>query len=199
MRTNACILIIEDEMITATSIAELLQAEDYSIIGIARDAEKAMLLSSKSAEPPSVIICDINIIGTMQGVALAAHLKDLYKCEVIFLTAYSDQKTLQAAFALEPTMYVVKPYNDAQILVALQMAFHKLYKKEKFKLTSKLLLTEREKEIAQLVGQGLSSKQISWKLSISVETVKTHRKRMLSKNGINNFPQLVFMMQQTVE
>lgn len=196
MNKNASILIIEDEMITATSIAELLEEEDYNVIGIARDAGKAMLLSSQSAEAPSVIICDVNIIGSMKGVELAAQLKRLYQCEVIFLTAYSDTKTLQDAFALDPVMYVVKPYNDAQLLVALQLAFHKLYQKQQQSPASALILTERETEIARLVANGLSSKQLARKLGISIETVKTHRRRMLAKNNINSFPQLVFMMNQ---
>ena len=198
MQDCCAILIIEDEMITATSIAELLQEEDYQVIGIARDAKKALLLSNQSENPPSIIICDINIMGEVKGIELAFQLKELYHCEIIFLTAYSDQKTLQGAFDLDPVMYVVKPFTDAQLLVAMQLAFHKIFKKSKLTPTSKIILTEREQDIAQLVAQGLSSKQIGRKLNISIETVKTHRRNMLSKNGINNFPQLIFMMQASI-
>ena len=196
MQDCCAILVVEDEMITATSIVELLEGEDYEVIGIARDAQKALLMCSQSASPPSIIICDINIDGPTKGVELAAQLKELYYCEIIFLTAYSDQKTLAGAFELEPIMYVVKPFTDAQLLVALQLGFHKILKKSAPLNISSLSLTEREKEIAQLVAQGLSSKQIGRKLSISIETVKTHRRRMLAKNGIKNFPQLIFMLQQ---
>jgi len=197
MQDSCSILVIEDEMITATSIVELLKDEDYEVMGIARDAQKALLMCNQAETPPSIIICDINIIGAIKGVELAAQLKELYQCEIIFLTAYSDQKTLGGAFELEPVMYVVKPFTDAQLLVALQLGFHKMLKKSTFSSTSTLLLTEREKEIAHLVAHGLSSKQIGRKLNISIETVKTHRRRMLSKNSIKNFPQLVFLMQQT--
>lgn len=171
-----------------------MEEEDYTTIGIAKDAAKALLLSSQSPEPPGVIICDINIKGPIQGVELAAQLKELYNCEIIFLTAYSDAITLDAAFAQKPIMYVVKPYTDAQLLVALQMAFHKIYHKEKTGVQSRLDLTHREKEIAQLVAQGLSSKEICRKLTISIETVKTHRRRMLHKNNLNSFPHLVYLM-----
>ncbi|MEI9955264.1 MAG: hypothetical protein WDM90_02925 [Ferruginibacter sp.] len=50
-------------------------------------------------------------------------------------------------------MYVVKPYTDVQLLVALQMAFHKIYNKEKSIALTRLELTEREKEIALLVAK----------------------------------------------
>lgn len=194
MNEKDTVLIVEDELITAESISELLAEEDYKIIGVAKDANTALRLCNKSEEPPQVIICDINIKGNVKGVELAQQLKKLYGCEIIFLTAYSDTKTLESAFETNPIMYVVKPYNDTQLLVAVQMAFHKLFKKEKLVAQKKLDLTEREKEIAGLVAQGHSSKQIARNLSISIETVKTHRRRMLQKNNISSFPHLVYLM-----
>jgi DNA-binding NarL/FixJ family response regulator len=193
METSAAILIVEDEMITATSIAELLEGDEHNVIGIARDAAKALLISSQTKFAPAIVICDINIIGEINGVELATQLKDLYDCEIIFLSAYSDQRTLKNAFGADPIMYVIKPYSDTQLLVALQMAFHKIYEKQK-PHSSTLILTNREKEIAQLVAQGLSSKQISRRLNISIETVKTHRRRMLAKNNISSFPQLIYLL-----
>jgi DNA-binding NarL/FixJ family response regulator len=194
MNEKDTVLIVEDELITAESISELLAEEDYKVIGVAKDADTALRLCSESEEPPQVIICDINIKGTVKGIELAGQLKKLYACEIIFLTAYSDAKTLQSAFETDPVMYVVKPYNDTQLLVAVQMAFHKLFKKGKFLVEKKLDLTEREREIAQLVANGFSSKQIANRLGIGIETVKTHRRRMLQKNNINSFPHLVYLM-----
>lgn len=194
MNEKDTVLIIEDELITAESISELLAEEDYKIIGVAKDANSALQLCSDSEEPPQVIVCDINIKGSIKGVELAAQLKKLYGCEIIFLTAYSDAKTLQSAFETGPVMYVVKPYNDTQLLVAVQMAFHKLFKKGKFVAEKKLDLTKREKEIAQLVANGFSSKQIASRLVISIETIKTHRRRMLQKNNVSSFPHLVYLM-----
>lgn len=194
MNEKDTVLIIEDELITAESISELLAEEDYNVVGIAKDANTALRLCRESEEPPQVIVCDINIKGTVQGVELAGQLKKLYDCEIIFLTAYSDTKTLESAFETDPVMYVIKPYNDTQLLVAVQMAFHKLFKKEKSVAEKKLDLTEREKEIAQLVANGFSSKQIANRLTISIETVKTHRRRMLQKNNISSFPHLVYLM-----
>lgn len=194
MNEKDTVLIIEDELITAESIAELLAEEDYYIIGLAKDADTALRLCRQAEEPPQVIICDINIKGSVNGVELAAQLKNLYGCQIIFLTAYSDAKTLQSAFETDPVMYVVKPYNDTQLLVAVQMAFHKLFKKGKFVAEKKLDLTKREKEIAQLVANGFSSKQIANRLAISIETIKTHRRRMLQKNNVSSFPHLVYLM-----
>lgn len=194
MKDTASILIVEDELITAESIAELLAEEEYIIAGIARDAPAALRICRQSPMLPQVIICDINIKGDVKGVALATQLRELFGCEIIFLTAYSDTRTLEAAFEAAPVMYVVKPYRDTQLLVAVQMAFHKIFRKNSPGGNNALLLTEREKEIAQLVAGGFSSKQIARKLNISVETVKTHRRRMLQKNNLSSFPHLVYLM-----
>lgn len=191
---HSSVLIIEDELITAEAIAQLLREEEYEVAGIAGDATSAIHICNTAAKLPSVIICDIRIKGEMNGIELAAELKKKYQCEIIFLTAFADTKTLNAAFKTEPVMYVVKPYADKQLLVAVQMAFHKIFNREKVRSSTSLVLTDREKEIAGLVAQGFSSKQVSSKLNISIETVKTHRRRMLQKNNISSFPHLVYLL-----
>ncbi len=192
MIKSASILVVEDELITAESIFELLEQEDFKMIGVAKDAATAFQLCDK--EIPQVVVCDINIKGEINGIELAKLLKQKFGCQIVFLTAYTDIRTVESAAAVEPVMYVIKPYNDVQLLVAVQMAFHRLYKKQMPKINEQLQLTGREREIASFVAQGFSSKEIAKKLFISEETVKTHRRRMLQKNNINNFPQLIYMM-----
>ncbi|KIC89232.1 DNA-binding response regulator [Flavihumibacter sp. ZG627] len=192
MIKSASILVVEDELITAESIFELLEQEDFKMIGVAKDAVTAFQLCEK--EIPQVVVCDINIKGEINGIELAKLLKKKFGCLVVFLTAYTDIRTVESAAAVDPVMYVIKPYNDVQLLVAVQMAFHRLYKSQMPKISEQLQLTGREREIASLVAQGFSSKEIAKKLFISEETVKTHRRRMLQKNNINNFPQLIYMM-----
>lgn len=192
MNISESVLIVEDELISAMSISELLEQEDYIIAGIAKDADTAMRICSEKT--PQVVICDINIKGSVNGIELAKQIREMYNSQVVFLTAYTDTSTVESAAATDPVMYVIKPYNDRQLLVAVQMAFHRLYKNRLPIRNSSLLLTSREMEIAQLVAQGMSSKQIAAQLFISEETVKTHRRRMLQKNNLNNFPQLIYLL-----
>lgn len=195
-KKNPSILIIEDELITATNLEELLLTEDYDVIGIAASAEEAFDLLKKASDDPDIILCDININGAVKGTELAATIKEQYQCEVIFITAYADQKTIANAFASEPVMYIVKPFTDTQVLVAVQMAMLKRYNRKAEQAAIKLELTEREKEIALLVAQGLTSKQVAKKLFLSVETIKTHRRKMMQKNGVSNFPHLIYLLNQ---
>jgi DNA-binding NarL/FixJ family response regulator len=194
MNTANNILIVEDELIIANAIAELLTDEEYEVLGIAKSATEALAICRTGEAFPAVVLCDINIKGDVNGAELALQLRQEFDAEIIFLTAYSDTKTLQQAFAANPVMYLVKPYNDTQLLVAVQMAFHKFIKRQTARNYPKLDLTEREKEIARLIAEGLTSKQVARQLFISIETVKTHRRRMLQKNNLSNFPHLVYIM-----
>jgi CheY-like chemotaxis protein len=112
MSTTNNILIVEDELIIANSIAELLTDEEYEVMGIAKSAAEAFMLCRNGDAVPAVVLCDINIKGDIKGPELALQLKEEFDAEIIFLTAYSDSKTLQQAFAADPVMYLVKPYNS---------------------------------------------------------------------------------------
>jgi len=195
IQKDKTILIIEDELITGEDIVELLKEEEYHVAGPFKSAAETLAFCEKTSTAPAIALCDINIKGPVNGTILARQLKEKYGCEIIFLTAYSDSQSIVAAYESEPVMYVVKPFTETQLLVSVQIAFNKILEKEKVYEKGKLVLTNREKEIALLIAEGLSSKQVADKLEISIETVKTHRKSMLRKNNINNFPQLLYMMQ----
>jgi len=195
MHITETILIVEDEFITAALISDILSEEGFHIMGPVKSAAEAVALCEKSTILPDVALCDIHIKGNESGIALAQTLQSRFHCAIVFLTAFTDAPTLKAAFALKPVMYVTKPFSETQLLVAVRMAmFHLLEQRSGKPSSTTLLLTNREKEIVALVQNGFSSKQIAHRLHISIETVKTHRKRMLQKNGLNSISQLVFLL-----
>lgn len=189
------ILIIEDEFVIAESIAALLTDEAYHVLGIAANYAEAKDYFEKSPLP-YLIICDINLKGGEHGVELITKLRQNYDFEVIFLTVRSDTKTVHDAISASPVTYLIKPFTDKQLLVTLQIATHKVYNKLKCDHEN-LDLTQREIEIAQLVSQGFSSKQIALQLFISAETVRTHRRNMLQRNNLRSFSHLVYLLHQS--
>jgi DNA-binding NarL/FixJ family response regulator len=192
------VLVVEDELVTGQTIVELLTDEDYTVMGPAKNAAEAIALCEKGEGWPEVALCDVNLKGKTKGTELAHSLKQRYACEVVFISAYTDRQTLNAAFESEPTMYIVKPFTDTQLLVAVQMALYRKFRKNETGASHTLDLTAREQEIAELVAGGFTSKQIASKLTLSAETVKTHRRRMLQKNNLNSFPQLIYLMNKQV-
>lgn len=191
---NNCILIVEDDPVVASSLAELLTEEGFSIIGPVKTASEAIAACEKNSSWPDIALCDIQLASQVKGTELALTLTQRYACEIIFLTAYADPKTLQQAFESGPVMYLVKPYNNLQLLAAVQMAFHKIFQRKKTGSNTELQLTTREREIVHLVARGLTTRQIAHKIGLSTETVKTHRKNALRRNGLSSIPQLIFLI-----
>ncbi len=118
------VLIVEDEWLVSEEIKELLLKNNFNVIGQAEDAQSAMELVS--SEQPDIAILDINIKGSDDGIDLARKLKDTSGTPVIFLTAYDDNYFLERAKTVDPKAYLVKPFQEKSLVVALKMAFQNM-------------------------------------------------------------------------
>ena len=101
------ILLVEDEIIIASSIQKWLEDINYTVTGIAPSAEKAMMLIEQQI--PDLILMDIMLQGDMDGIDLADKIHEKYSVPIIFLTAYSDENTLERARISGPYGYLLKP------------------------------------------------------------------------------------------
>jgi len=192
---NYPVLIIEDELLIAESVAAYLTEESYQVIGIAANYAEAKDFFQKNPLP-ALIVSDINLKGGENGIEIITRLKQNYDFETIFLTVRTDTKTVHETLSANPVTYLVKPFTENQLLVAMIMATHRMFKKQNSN-NANLELTQREKEIARLVSQGLNSKQVAHQLFISSETVRTHRKNMLQRNNLSSFNQLIYYLNQS--
>lgn len=186
------ILIFEDELIIAESLAELLTDEMFTVAGIASNYSEAKPFFLRSSKP-ELVISDINLKEGENGVEIIHRLRKNYDFEVIYLTIKNDIQTIEEAEETRPFFYLVKPFTSKQLLVTVQMAVNRIYKKRNFGHIP-LELSQRELEIAMLISQGYSSKEIADQLFISTETVRTHRKNMLQRNNLRSFSQLIFLL-----
>src|SRR5215470_9643477 len=116
----ARLLIVEDERIVAQNLANRLQERGYSVVGSVATGEEA--IAAAASEMPDLVLMDISLEGKMRGTEAAAILWKLYQLPVVYLTAYSDQQTLDAAKLSMPFGFVVKPYHVAQVHAAIQLA-----------------------------------------------------------------------------
>src|SRR5437016_2365060 len=108
--SKAKILIVEDEGIVATDIAERLQRLDYSIAGIVSTGEEA--LQKVEAEKPELVLMDIQLRGKIDGIEAAEKIRGRFKIPVVFLTANSDPTTFQRAKISQPFGYLLKPFDE---------------------------------------------------------------------------------------
>lgn len=113
------ILVVEDEMIIAAKISMFLTELGYEVTGILPRAEEALLQLVENA--PDIALLDIQLKGSMDGIALAQVMQKEHQIPVIFLTANSDDATFQRAKAAKPYAFLAKPFKKLDLQRALEL------------------------------------------------------------------------------
>jgi PAS domain S-box-containing protein len=129
--TKSRILVVEDDAIIAMEIAERLKRMGYEVIGTIATGEEAVAAASR--DRPDLVLMDIRLRGPMDGTEAAGRITSRMDVPVIYITAYSDQETRDRAHHVFSYGYIIKPFNDQQLLCAIDMAFsnHALHRKVK--------------------------------------------------------------------
>lgn len=175
------ILIVEDEIILATDLQELLQQLDFQV-AIAHQYIDAIHIAKLFQ--PDLLLCDINLNEDKNGIDLVNELrKSQPEFEVIYLTAYSSEDIISQAVLTDPFNYLVKPYNDSQIEIAIRLAFNFIQQKVVNPDWSQKL-THMELKVLELIAQQKTSKEIAQLLFISDKTVRNHRYNITKKLNI---------------
>ena len=137
--SNSRILIVEDEGIIAKDIQSTLNRSGYSVIGIASSGEEAIKKAMETH--PDLVLMDIVLEGAMDGVEAAEYIRDHFDIPVAYLTAYSDDITLQRAKITEPYGYILKPFQEKELYTAIEMAIYKHTMQRKLKESEQWLAT----------------------------------------------------------
>jgi CheY-like chemotaxis protein/DNA-binding transcriptional ArsR family regulator len=117
------VMIVEDELITAEAIAILLRKLKYNPVAIVSSGEEA--ISKLKDLDLDLILMDIILAGTMDGIEAAQFINSNYNIPIIFITAYGDKKTLDRAKLSEPYWYIVKPItNEDDLLPTIELAMY---------------------------------------------------------------------------
>jgi two-component system cell cycle sensor histidine kinase/response regulator CckA len=117
------IIIIEDENIVAMDLAATLRRLGYEVLGTASRGEDAVDLAARTS--PDLILMDIMLSGAMDGVQAAERIRAAHDIPIVFLTAYTDDQTIERASRSEPYGFIVKPFHDRDIKSAVEVALHK--------------------------------------------------------------------------
>lgn len=115
------ILIVEDEILIAQDIANRLTANNYKIAGIAASTNSALQLITKH-DDIDIILIDIILKGDLDGIELARIINDKHHIPFIFLTSHADTSLIERAKSVHPYAYILKPFNDRQVSIAIELA-----------------------------------------------------------------------------
>ena len=121
------ILIVEDEIIIAEDIASRLLGMGYDVAEIANDVDKAT--DSLINNNIDIVLIDIALPGYKTGIDLAQAINKEFHLPFIFLTSLSDENTVKKAGKTKPAAYLLKPFNDNQVRISIEMALFNFYEK----------------------------------------------------------------------
>ncbi|KAF5425354.1 MAG: two-component system, unclassified family, response regulator [Candidatus Methanomarinus sp.] len=121
---KARILIVEDEAIVAEDLENLIIDFGYEMVGSVVGADDA--IQQAIEHRPDLILMDIMLKGNKNGIDAANEIKDMLKIPIIFLTAYSDLKLIEEAKNTEPYAFIVKPFQDKQVIASIELALRLL-------------------------------------------------------------------------
>lgn len=118
----ARILLVEDESIVAADIEDALKRQGYAVVGTAGTGERAIQLADEKR--PDLILMDIRLQGPLSGIEAAEAIGNRHSIPIIYLTAYSDETTLQRAKVTQPYGYLLKPFGGRELHAAIETALY---------------------------------------------------------------------------
>ncbi|MFB6271943.1 MAG: sigma 54-interacting transcriptional regulator [Salinibacter sp.] len=120
MSTPARILIVEDEFAVAMELEDHLDALGYTVVDHVMTGTDAVERATETT--PDLVLMDVHLDGPMDGVEAARRIRESRPLPIVFVTAYSDDETLQRATATTPYGYIVKPFNERELYAAVEVA-----------------------------------------------------------------------------
>ncbi|MEQ9262937.1 MAG: response regulator [Owenweeksia sp.] len=114
------VLIVEDEVLVGRDIAARLKQAGYHIVSCVDTGREA--LHTLEQEMADIVLLDINLLGDLDGIETAEKIRERYDLPIIFLTSLSDQETAERAGRAKPAAYMLKPFNERQLHIAIQLA-----------------------------------------------------------------------------
>lgn len=205
------VLIVEDESLIAEELRERLSRRGLIVVATVRTGATALEeLWRLLPEVVDVVLMDVRLAGPMDGIATAAEIRQVTDIPIIYLTAHSDSLTLARAKHTAPDGYVLKPFQERDVLVAIEMAIDRRERDRAARHTSDAAtdvvgssdsqdrtasedvtladaqqryaqLTSRQREVFALVALGRLNRQVASELGMTERTVKAHRAALMRR------------------
>jgi DNA-binding NarL/FixJ family response regulator len=192
------VFIVDDHYMVIEGIRSLLQNE-AGIEWAGHASNAASCLAYLHQQQPDVILMDINL-PDKSGIDLCKEVRILYPSVfIIGLSTFNQQSFIQKMMENGASGYVLKNATQEELMEAIEtVANGKTFLSDEAALSLRKsntgetpVLTRREKEVLELIADGMTNNEIAAKLFISVTTVDTHRKNLLAKFDARNIASLI--------
>jgi DNA-binding NarL/FixJ family response regulator len=194
---DARILVVDDHPLAREGLKSMLRAGGYAVVAEAATGEAA--IEAVREHHPDVVLLDIRLGDGMDGLQAAGAIRDLgLGAKVMMLTLHDSPEYVRAALGAGAAGYVLKDAGLAELRDALEQvlagrtAIPAALMSSVFERPERALpdasalarLTPREREVLDLVSDGLTNKAIARRLEVSPATVKAHVERVIAKLGV---------------
>ena len=122
--TGETILVVEDDGLIALYLTELMEKAVYRIVGTVSAGEMALRMLEDSPKP-DLILMDIGLAGSIDGIETTRQIRQRYSIPLIFITAYTSERTLERMREVSPDGYIVKPFLDKDVLAVIRKTLDK--------------------------------------------------------------------------
>ncbi|HET7546702.1 MAG TPA: response regulator [Usitatibacter sp.] len=194
MAESLTVYIVDDDPAVRDSLSLLLSVRGYRTATFASAED---FLAAWRLEWKGCLIADIRMPG-MDGLALQREMKRRgIELPVVIVTAHGDVASARAAFKSDAVDFLEKPFDEAGPIAAVDAAFARERERgarEAHDRTRRELLarlTEREREVALLLAEGLHNVEVAERLAISPRTVEVHKARVMEKLGARNLAEII--------
>lgn len=116
------ILIVEDDEIISNLIGVMLEKKGYAVAGKVGTGEEAVMKAAKCL--PDLVLMDINLAGSLDGITAAKYIYSIFRIPVIFLTGQCDESTIGRAKLVEPYGFILKPFTANEIISNIEIALY---------------------------------------------------------------------------
>jgi DNA-binding NarL/FixJ family response regulator len=197
------VLLVDDHKIMRDGIKAILcRGDEFRVVGEAESGPDAV--QSVKRHHPDLVLMDIGMPG-LNGVETTAEILRFHpECKIVILSMYDDENSVVSAIRSGARAFILKKASDADLLEALRMVARGgaylspqvsdrlLSRIQKGDLESRAapsaleVLSPRELQVLRLVAEGKTSKEIAVMLDLGLQTVRSYRKTMMKKLGVNN-------------
>lgn len=188
------VFIVEDDLAIGEALCDLL---DSAGVAACRFASAEEFTEAWNPAMAGCIVLDVRLPG-MSGIELQAHLVESgIEVPIILMTAHGDIPMVRKALKAGAVEFLTKPFQDEELLQAVEQAFSLDREKRKQSRISESIrariesLSNRERQVVELVTAGLTNREIAEKLYLSLVTVKLYRRLAMEKMQAETFADLV--------
>jgi DNA-binding NarL/FixJ family response regulator len=192
------VLVAEDEALIVEELRERLSRNGMHVVSAVDSADAVVPETLRTT--PDVILMDVRLKGTRDGIEAAADIRQCCDTPIVYVTAHSDRGTLERAKETSPYGYVLKPFHERELLVAIEMAVDRHARERAAPQSDPMTaaartrydaLTPRQREVFAYIARGWINRQVAEALGLSERTVKAHRAQIMERLEVDSLADLV--------